>query len=776
MGKRKESFFERLTKKNAQQDSVQVKPRKRKAKRFIWLGAGLTTVVATGITVPIVVTTTKTTYVDPLSENTVYYKFSDPSGAYNNFTIGSIEKSLKNTETQQNEAQLNEVYRYAIYYLYEQEAKASVEYQRLYNASRASTEEEVNNLRLKSLDELRTQYRNEIEDLKENTIKKFGISNWETEFNKILVENYGNAKTIEEAVENKVYQAIQNDALRRFRLNTNSVKTLVDRVAINDIYKTDENGEIDSSRILVRRGEKVFPWLKEITQEQLDAATGEIDGNYFKYNDDYMGFMTDSFVESERNANKFLEYYLNNDDPFIFTQFTLPGVAKVKNTDTWKVDRSAFKFLIYAWPVERYLDDETTRELANTLNFSFDMVQKYFKPLKTYLDQLQNTVTNSETLPTNLAIYNDVLQYIATDSTEIKNNFGSPGLNSLTSLLTASETTQNGFLAPKLKAALYPNSPMQPDSAEREVDYFGKLREIALNVYKKAWEKKYADDLSNHPVPSALPKFEDSTSDADKKKIVTEYNELLKNALEANNSTNKLALTDEEFDELVTQPLAALFQKQDATEESKKEQISTFYKLKDLDGAQIMLTSTGTTLIYPTQLEGETNALVKDLFKMILSDFIVEKKYSTLSNSIKYNVLKQINQTLSQRNYVLNTVLQNADFHQFLKSKVNSYALDDNGNTLANTNYTQAVIDDVNNLNKKMMQASINAKALAITKNVDAWMTQRAKDGADDRFEQSNGLTYITTHTETNPDGSRKTAGQIINDVLKELLVTFKER
>nr|WP_307907373.1 hypothetical protein [Mycoplasmopsis bovis] len=67
----------------------------------------------------------------------------------------------------------------------------------MWNDSKRSDEKDNNSFRLPTLDELKTKFKNELVDIENNMKLQFGTANWQTEFNKHLVQKYNGAKNID---------------------------------------------------------------------------------------------------------------------------------------------------------------------------------------------------------------------------------------------------------------------------------------------------------------------------------------------------------------------------------------------------------------------------------------------------------------------------------------------------------------------------------------------------------------------------------------------------
>ncbi|OAB48936.1 HinT-interacting membrane complex protein P80 [Mycoplasmopsis gallinarum] len=733
MAKRKETFFERLTRKNAEQAEMGKAPKKRKSWKILVLGSVLTVAAVAGITIPLVINSTKVNYLQPQNGNTVVYSFKSPISEDTkiSYTINLIEERNKENNDSNYNSQLNNLTKLATYYLYEQEAKASSEYQRLWNASRKSGEKETTSLRLKTISELETEFRNEIKDLKENTIKKFGYENWESQFNQLLIDNYSGAKTIEEAVSNKVYDSIKSDALRRFKLNTSDVKDLLDRVANVDIFELDENGKPNSEKLLVAKGEKVFTWLKPITSENPD-------GNYIEYNGKYMGLMTESFVTSQKSAKSFIEYYLTNENPYLFTQFTLPGVAKEKNDGKWNLSKENFKYLMYLWPIN---SNETPSN-------SYDMVKNNFKPFSSYI-QLLNEESNSN-LPTQARVYNDVINKLSVDSDTLKANFGTQGILSLKDLFKDNQTMLKAFAT--MPEVLFGTTQIQ------EIDLFAKLKEIQDSI------------ITDQSI--AQPDFTNADTLEKKQKIITDFNEAIKKAFDEADESKEKGLYDSKFQKLVTNKIAELFEI--GQEVNGNKQLQGIYKLKGSETTYILLDTTGISLIDINNLAnvtGDTAEIklknqVNKMIEMIKNDFILSNKFKQLTG-VKYNALNVLNKSLTDSSFVLATMLNDQDFTSYLLEQNNPFATDEQNNLIKDAKFTTQVIEDLKSQNNQIIFVNKSQDALNVLKNVETWMKTRADNGADQLFTLKNNIVYFKNNSDEN-------ANTIMSKVLKTRLDLWK--
>ncbi|UUM19239.1 HinT-interacting membrane complex protein P80 [Mycoplasma sp. 1018B] len=724
---RKETFFERLTKKNAAhlEEQTIIKKPKRKSKTIIILSSILTTIAIVGITVPLAVTGSITKTNDPLGKSQNVYTFVSPENKTSiGFNIGEIETFNESNNTNNFQQQLSELNKQIIYYLYNQEVEASKEYEELYNSSLKQGENKKDDLRLKTIDELKEQYSNELEDTRQNLIKRYGFANWETQYNQVLINNYDNATNTEEAINNAVFKHIKNDALRRFRLSTISIKDLIERTANTDIKIGNKN---------IKKGEKVFNWLKQITDNNFE-------GNYFKINNEYVSFMTESFIPSKKDAKSFIEYYLKNDNPYLFSQFTLPGIAKVKNTDNWTVDKNSLKTLLFAWPINNNEENE--------FKFSYQKVQEMFKPFNQYANIL--TLSTNNNLPTEAKVYNDLLQKLSLDDNTIKQNFGTSGIVSLSTLFNDNDDALKAFLS--IKDIILGNAEI------KEIDLFALFDTIQETITKEFNILK--------------PDFSNAKTFDQKKEQITKYNSALQNIFDKANENTKEGLYDQKYSELIT----PLFEKtfNIGKEKEGNKQLFTFYKLKNTN-YYLLLTTKGISIIDIQNLfanQTDLNKQINLFIQMIKNDYILNNKYNNLTG-VKYNTLNVINQSLTNENYINSVLLNDDEFINYLQTKINIFHPQYNSlNGEQNPKYS---IDDINLLKENNLK-TLNAKnyetSLTITENISKWMKTRAQNGADEYFELKNNKIYFTY----NNDNYNQTAEQKLNTKFLELLKIFQNR
>ncbi|WP_338822668.1 HinT-interacting membrane complex protein P80 [Mycoplasmopsis felifaucium] len=498
MGKKKESFFERLIKKNAEQENNNVYKSKPKGKRWkiIVTSSVLIAAIATGITVPLVINSTKKNYLQPYEQSKNLIS-SDYNGSNLNINIGDYEQNYKNETSKDSEKKIDEMNRQIIYYLYNKEQVASAEFEKNWNETKDAGVADVKTYRLSTISELSSKFKKEILDIQNNMKIQFGTDNWETEFNKYLFNTYDGSKTIDEAVKSKVFKSIQNDALRRFRLVSGNKKEEIQR-------KTKD-------------GQFAFNWWHEGTNK------------FWNIDGDDLALSTESFVLNDeyKLATPFIAHFLNNEKPVVISEFTLPGIAPANAKEKWNFDRERIlKYMFYA--------QTGTFNVENTPAKPSDLITKTFKPFSHYIDLVvkEQPVNGLYLLNKDAVGYSQILTSFSSSSTTVKSNWGTAGLTTLSELM--SSTNFNTFLSMNPKVVFGENA----TTHIREIDYFSKLEEVRKEIAKQAGvtDENITDNLK-----------------------ASEYNNKINKFFKEVNETNKTGLTDEKYNELIVKPLSELF-------------------------------------------------------------------------------------------------------------------------------------------------------------------------------------------------------------------------
>ncbi|MCE6115089.1 HinT-interacting membrane complex protein P80 [Mycoplasmopsis agalactiae] len=708
MGKKKTPFFERLLQKNAEQENKNKttgKSKKSRSWKIATTSSLLVAAVATGITVPLVINSTKKNFIDGYAQNTNVA--SAKIGDFNlDLNFGEFKDIYQNHNISSSEDKLKEIDKIILYYLYDQEQKASAEYQKKWNDSKRSDEKDNNSFRLPTLDELKTKFKNELVDIENNMKLQFGTANWQTEFNKHLVEKYNGAKNIDEAVGNKVFEGIKSDALRRFRL-------------ANGDSKKDEIERKDKS------GKNVFSWWHDNGK---DKKFIELDDK------SKLALSTDSFVfkDSYKSIDSFIESYIANEKPRIISEFTLPGIAPAKKNEKWNIDKNIFlRYLFYA--------KKDTFGL-NKVTEGFNVVKEKFNSFDHYIKSVVDK-NGTNILPDDAIQYSSVLNTFSTSKEEIKKNWGTSGLTSISELVTGDNFQK--FLASNPKLLFGENttgngSSGGTNSNPKEIDLFSKLDEI-----KKEIDKLMKNGDSGSTTSAETNGITDNTKAA-------EYNEKLEKFFtEVNESQNK-GLTEKVFEENILKKFVAIFE--------QSEKIQTVYNVKFNGGSAKNVTGILSPEGFKLLIFGDEITKEK-LVEMIKNDFILNRKYEK-QLGVRYNALQKLNKQLSRNEYILK-MLQDNEFKQYLKTQNNNFVFDKSGKKLENVKYNDSAITDLISASTAAIQFDKISNFIKLSKDASTWIENRAKNNYDELFEMKDGKAYFKYNKD-------KTAASLVLEYLKK--------
>ncbi len=715
MGKKKTPFFERLLQKNAEQENKNKTTGKSKKSRS-WKIATTSTVlvlaVATGITVPLVINSTKKNFIDGYASNTNVA--SAKIGDHNlDLNFGDFKNIYQNHNTSTSEERLKEIDKIILYYLYDQEQKASAEYQKLWNDSKRSDEKDNNSFRLPTLDELKTKFKNELVDIENNMKLQFGTANWQTEFNKHLVQKYNGAKNIDEAVKNKTFEHIKTDALRRFRLtNGDSKKDEIERKG--------------------KDGKYVFGWWHNKNGTNKDKFIELEDKSK-------LALATDSFVfkDSYKSIDPFIDSYIANEKPRIISEFTIPGIAPAKKNEKWKIDKNIFlRYLFYA--------KQDTFGLKKVTE-GYNVVKEKFKSFDHYIKSVVDK-TNGSNIPPDEAIqYSSILNMFSTSKEDIKKNWGTSGLTSISELVTGDNFQK--FLAnnPKLLFGENYSTNGMSSNKPKDINLFDEIKKIKDAIDKLDKNGNGVDSSSSGRSYGNGNKQVLSNDQA------ADYNtKLEKFFTEVNESQNK-GLTEKLFEENILQKFVGIFE--------SSEKIQTVYNVKFNDVNEpknvtgILSPEGFKLLIFGEQVKKE------NIVEMIKSDFILNSKYKK-QLGVRYNALQKLNKQLSRNEYILK-MLQDNEFKEYLKTQNNNFAIDQNGKKLENVKYNEQSIKDLITSSTAAIQFDKISNFIKLSKAAATWIETRAKNNYDELFELKDGKAYFKHNND-------KTAASLVLEYLKK--------
>lgn len=744
MAKKQQSFFEKLMEKNAAQQKQKelsqatlqsTKSKKKKRSWQIILASSiLGAVVATAITVPLTVNSAYTKINPGLKPDASMLSFGI-GNKKKKYTLEELEAIAKKNNYQINSKLISNVAKEAQKFLYEQEQKASVEYQRLWNHSLKYGEKPNENIALKSIEEITKTNLNLLKDVEAGFKQKYG-KNWSTLFSEHLAKNFDGAISIEEAAEKETYKKISQDSLRRFQIVSEDKTEEIERVANSNIYKIVDGKE--TNEILVPKGKKVFTWY--ISEE--DEANGKGKANYFSIdgNAKKTTFMTKSFVPEWKDATFFLDEYFKVKRPYISNVFTLPGTAPFKEKDEWNIDRKKLKFLMTYWIMNKKPDipgAKTTYEYKT----GFDWLKASFNDLETFMK-----IDDKSDQSWKKQVYNTLLtspNTFATD-TEFSNNYGSTGLIDGTSLFTSNNLHFGLALLDKVFE--------QHNNNLIEIDLFGKL---------EAFQQKLMAKLSI----SNKPNFDyvNENKEQENKEHAWAYAEVLEKGINPIKSTETPTIDDENYKTIVKEVFWEIFE---TSSGSKK--YHTLYKVKDMEDTFVVLTEKGIKLVRNKKVDS-----VAKLKEYVINDL----KTKLLNEKSKlpipsYNAMSSISLNLSDNLNVVDVLIKNPKFIEFLKKQKNP--LNPNNTAIKIETYNNSDIDRIKLAAETMKNGLAKSKVVNTMKDLEEWSKNQVKNKLNFDFIEVDKKIFIADSSGQQV-ANKKTADVEIFNYILELLKIKKD-
>lgn len=653
MAKRQKSFFERLAEKNSNHDSKKQisTSQKRRNKGTIAALAVLGVGVVTAIVVPLAVNVTSVTYNQALAGNTSVATFNGNKTA--NLTVDQI-MALLNDKKVTTAEELENLYKQAIYYWYEKEAAASVQYQELYNASLPSGKSANTGIALKSISEIRNTKQKIISDLISNFKKVYGYENWNSQFIKtIQTDNYGKSNTETEAVEYLTFKEIEDIAKNSFKVAVTTLdKSEVQRIANKTVYAKDASGNQikdanGQAKVLVQKGDNPFPWLKENT-------------NYFVgENGKVTTFLTKSFIESRTSADAYLEEFLNNNTLVINTEVLLPGVYNANLELPWTFSDEAKTQLINLNKVAIIdsSDNANGFEIVNNLD-----VLKGFKKAEQYLANSSEAGKKAKTQ------YETFLKALTLSS---NNNLGTNGIQSYSSIISSDVKTA--------------------------------LAMISDQVFEKDTNKVPSVSLANlYKLPTVNEEINQKIA-----KLIEEA----KTITDKNQAASKIELINREIESYIKNLSAAqwneyilsTFNKTFNIEWNAQNFQSFVYRVDEFADAKLVLTDKGIKLVRTTTIDSLDNL-----------KYYVHEDLKNIANGNKsyFDIVSKLTST-QNKNQIIAATLKEADFIERLKKEKNPYSSTSNANytqddiaELQNKNNSILLVDKNKNFINSLVETS----------------------------------------------------------------------
>ncbi|MHA3838650.1 HinT-interacting membrane complex protein P80 [Mycoplasma sp. Z463D] len=731
MAKRQKSFFERLTELNDRHDEKHDKNTTNKAKRnklTIALASTIFVGIVAAITIPLAITVTKVNYKDAIPSDKSVVEYLGPDGKQLSTTNAGKLQELVNTKDVTASKEIENVYRKSIEYLYNEEYKASQEYQRIWNASLQEGESVNNSIGLKSLKEIRRDVQGKIDDLKANLKKNYGYENWEKQFNEILNKpEYGNSLSEAQAVDFLVFKQIESEALRRYQLEyKKQTMDFINRTAKTTVYKLDENGnqikgENGKPVVLFEKGEKVFPYFKEGVNYFVDPNNAN----------NVTTLLTKSFVVDIKRANNKVEIVrdLKSPTPFVEEYF---NKNKVVLPTVYKLAGKTNKSDVYqSWVLN---DDKEKDKLANLLkysivkngdSFAIKSNMEILKEMKTAKDYaLQNKGQSNTSYDEAVKKYQTYLGALTlTDAASL----GTSGLTTAEELLSKSVEQGLGIFA----EAIFGNN------------VASNIPSIDLFTLKD----DYINNIENQPAMVAalkdiLPKAQATQTEREAADKLNEFNKVVDRVV----SNIKKEAMPKFFNQFYNWDFAVETSK--GNDASKK--VPVVMQVNGMDKAYLLLTDSEILLARYESIES------LDAFKQFIAS---DAENYAAGNKTYFNVTNKLSPKVSSE-FVVNSLINNPDFNAYIQTQKST----------ENKNYTEENINEIKTAVNSILVGKETQKLLDLLKNVDKWVKTQFATGTSYNFEVVDGLAKLVYSYGDAPVMSEKSALDTIYGYLSQNL------
>ncbi|MHA3786476.1 HinT-interacting membrane complex protein P80 [Mycoplasma sp. Z244C] len=731
MAKRQKSFFERLTELNDRHDEKHDKNTTNKAKRnklTIALASTIFVGIVAAITIPLAITVTKVNYKDAIPSDKSVVEYLGPDGKQLSTTNAGKLQELVNTKDVTASKEIENVYRKSIEYLYNEEYKASQEYQRIWNASLQEGESVNNSIGLKSLKEIRRDVQGKIDDLKANLKKNYGYENWEKQFNEILNKpEYGNSLSEAQAVDFLVFKQIESEALRRYQLEyKKQTMDFINRTAKTTVYKLDENGnqikgENGKPVVLFEKGEKVFPYFKEGVNYFVDPNN----------TNNITTLLTKSFVVDIKRANNKVEIVrdLKSPTPFVEEYF---NKNKVVLPTVYKLAGKTNKSDVYqSWVLN---DDKEKDKLANLLkysivkngdSFAIKSNMEILKEMKTAKDYaLQNKGQSNTSYDEAVKKYQTYLGALTLTDTA---SLGTSGLTTAEELLSKSVEQGLGIFA----EAIFGNN------------VASNIPSIDLFTLKD----DYINNIENQPAMVAalkdiLPKAQAAQTEREAADKLNEFNKVVDRVV----SNIKKEAMPKFFNQFYNWDFAVETSK--GNDASKK--VPVVMQVNGMDKAYLLLTDSEILLARYESIES------LDAFKQFIAS---DAENYAAGNKTYFNVTNKLSPKVSSE-FVVNSLINNPDFNAYIQTQKST----------ENKNYTEENINEIKTAVNSILVGKETQKLLDLLKNVDKWVKTQFATGTSYNFEVVDGLAKLVYSYGDAPVMSEKSALDTIYSYLSQNL------
>ncbi|WLP85564.1 HinT-interacting membrane complex protein P80 [Mycoplasma seminis] len=689
MSKRQKSFFERLTELNDRHDEKHDKTTTNKAKRSkvtIAVASVIAVGIVAAIAIPLTINVTKVNYKNPLPGNTQLIDIESPDGKKLSSTTVQQVEDIVNSKDVEVTKEINDLYHKSVEFLYQQEYEASLEFQRIWNASLLKGESVNNSIALKSLVEIKKDVKGKLEDIKLNLKKNYGYQNWEKQFNEMLAKpEYGKSTSEKEAVTYLVFKEIESEALRRYQLEYKKQSLdYINRTANTDIYKFDSEGNQIKGPdgkpvILFKKGEKVFPYFQENV-------------NYFVDPNDptkVATLLTKSYVTDLKNPTPFIEKYFNTNKVTLPTVYKLAGKTNPSDIyQPWILSDDKQKALLSALLKYSVVTKDDKFEVVSNMNrfLGFGTAKDYAIQPK---GENQNTFENKK------SAYQDLLgAFTATDGSTL----GTSGITTVEDLLNTSVPQGLAVFAKDILGNGNENN----------------IPEISLGTLAEINEQNGFAPAIVAAFNKVLPAAQAAQSEDEAIAKINEFNRIIDSVVE-NIKTSDMT---QFFNKFYNWNFAI----QTQADNQASALIPTVMRVKDMQNAYLIYTDSEVLLARYDAI----NSL--DDFKAFIT---LDAQNYAAGNKTYFNVTNKLSGKINPED-VISSLTSNPKFLEFIKTQPNA-------NAENNANYTDEAITSIQNKINSIVSGYETGKVLSLVTKVKEWVQKQNALGTSYNFEVVDG-------------------------------------
>ncbi|WP_330463454.1 HinT-interacting membrane complex protein P80 [Metamycoplasma gateae] len=611
---------------------------KAKRRKVLWgtfWATAISAALAAGIGIPLVQASKALPKPTPILEkDSTILEIELPDGTSKKIDYGDVDKTP--TLTNKNKNIFEAIEKNIANFLYEKEYEASLWYQAVYNANKAKVDEKT--FALDSIDKIKERVQKEIDDLKKQYQKQYGLEKkWEEKFLEALSRSdWGSSKNETQALEYRVNIEVNKHAYRRYKTEVNTDWTY-DELKNGIVANKDVFYEYKGKKVTIAsKGEKIIlDFAKENknyvlpTEDSIESQTSSQSSIKIPM------FVTKSFIKEFKDPERFIQPWISKKQA-ILSEFSLSAHQDQTGAEKpWIVSKTE---IINLLKFSSYIEDETQVKIKAAIDGL-----KEFKGFSTLIKEDQIT-EQDEKVATN---DKKLIEYLSADKSN-SSKFGSKGFVnleqtistadpssylSLLSILLGDATESTGIYKYTEKADLFKDLKTNIIGALKSTPDFDKLE----NEFKNKLEQALTSE----------PQTKNKTDN-----YVEEYSKY-------NNEVEKIInnLEEKEFNKLFGNAFKDTF-----TKDVEGNKVNAIYKVGD---NFVTVNSKGILIQNLHKFSS-----VDSIQKLIVKDLAIKSKanYKNTFTSELFDLNTIFNEILNS-SYQINDLLSKEDFKTYLKEK-----------------------------------------------------------------------------------------------------------